>query len=51
MLDKQLIIKQKTEADIAENEKTLNSKLDLFSKMIIDIKTFRKSEKNALLKF
>jgi len=48
MLDKQLIIKQKTEADIAENEKTLKNKITSFSKMINDIKAFRKSEKNAL---
>lgn len=48
MLDKQLIIKQKTEADIAENEKTLKNKIALFFKMISDIEGFRKSEKNAL---
>ena len=48
MLDQQLIIKQKTEADITENEKTLKNKIALFSKMINDIEAFRKSEKNAL---
>ena len=48
MLEQQLTIKQKTEADIAENEKILNNKLGLFSKMISDIEGFRKSKKNAL---
>ena len=48
MLKKHLTIKQKTEAQIAENEKILNSKLVLFSKMVKDIENFRKSERNIL---
>ena len=48
MLDKQLIIKQKTEVDIVENEKILKNKIALFFKMISDIEGFRKSEKNTL---
>jgi hypothetical protein len=48
MLKRHLTIKQKTEADIAENEEILNSKLGLFSKMISDIENFRKSERNIL---
>ena len=48
MLNRHLTIKQKTEADIAENEKILNNKLGLFAKMISDIENFRKSERNIL---
>lgn len=48
MLKRHLTIKQKTEADIVENEKILNNKLGLFAKMISDIENFRKSERNIL---
>mgnify|MGYP001799824210 FL=1 len=48
MLKRYLTIKQKTETQILENEKILNSKLGLFSKKIIDIENFRKSERNTL---
>jgi len=48
MLKRHLTIKQKTEAQIVENEKILNSKLGLFAKMIRDIENFRKSERNTL---
>lgn len=48
MLKRHLTIKQKTEADIVENEKILNGKLGLFAKMISDIENFRKSERNIL---
>ncbi len=48
MLKHYLTIKQKTETQIAENEKILNSKLGLFAKMISDIENFRKSERNIL---
>lgn len=48
MLKRHLTIKQKTEADITENEKILNNKLALFSKMISDIESFRKSKRNIL---
>ena len=48
MLKRHLTIKQKTEAQILENEKILNNKLGLFAKMISDIENFRKSERNIL---
>ena len=48
MLKHYLTIKQKTEAQILENEKILNNKLRLFAKMISDIENFRKSERNIL---
>jgi len=48
MLKRYLTIKQKTEAQILENEKILNNKLGLFAKMISDIENFRKSERNIL---
>ena len=48
MLKRHLTIKQKTEAQILENEKILNNKLGLFAKMISDIESFRKSERNIL---
>ena len=48
MLKHYLTIKQKTEAQILENEKILNNKLGLFAKMISDIENFRKSERNIL---
>ena len=48
MLKRQLTIKQKTEAHIVENEKIINNKLGIFAKMISDIESFRKSERNIL---
>ncbi len=48
MLNRYLTIKQKTEGQIAKNEKILNSKLGIFAKLISDIENFRKSERNTL---
>ena len=50
MLKRYLTIKQKTEAQIVENEKILNNKLGLFSKIISNIKNFKRfkqTKKNA----